>query len=64
MTVYAAYPEVTHELLDRIVRRILEVGCPERIVLFGSRARGMRAPTATERLHGAIAPLTPSPPAC
>lgn len=31
---------VTPELLDEIVRRIRQVGTPERIVLFGSRARG------------------------
>ncbi len=34
------FPPVTPVLLDEIVRRILAVGSPERIVLFGSHARG------------------------
>jgi len=34
------YPEVDEALLDQIVRRILAVGSPQKIVLFGSRARG------------------------
>lgn len=35
-----AFPPVTPDLLDDILRRILAVGSPERIVLFGSHARG------------------------
>ncbi len=38
------YPPVTDELLDRVVRRILSVGSPRKIVLFGSRARGDARP--------------------
>jgi predicted nucleotidyltransferase len=34
------FPLLTPERLDEIVRRILQVGSPYRIVLFGSRARG------------------------
>ncbi len=34
------YPELTQELLDEIVKRILAAGSPSKIVLFGSRARG------------------------
>ena len=34
------YPQVDGTLLDAIVERILAVGSPEKIVLFGSRARG------------------------
>jgi uncharacterized protein len=33
------YPPVTEELLATLVERILEVGAPQKIVLFGSRAR-------------------------
>jgi uncharacterized protein len=32
------FPEVTAELLSEAVRRILQVGSPRKIVLFGSRA--------------------------
>jgi uncharacterized protein len=35
-----AYPPVTEKLLSEIVERILAVGSPLQIVLFGSRARG------------------------
>lgn len=38
------YPEVTADLLDEIVRRILRAGQPLQIVLFGSRARGDARP--------------------
>ncbi len=38
------YPEVTEELLQEVVRRILAVGSPEKIVLFGSRAHGVARP--------------------
>lgn len=34
------FPPVTDELLQEVVRRILSVASPQRIVLFGSRARG------------------------
>src|SRR2546422_8933111 len=34
------YPQVTDEFLGEVVRRILSVGTPHKIVLFGSRARG------------------------
>ncbi len=36
----AAYPPVTEELLQEVVRRILAAGSPERVILFGSHARG------------------------
>jgi predicted nucleotidyltransferase len=35
-----AFPPVTEELLQEAVQRILSVGSPEKIVLFGSWARG------------------------
>src|SRR5256885_6638668 len=35
---------LTSDLLDDIVQRILAVGAPHRIVLFGSRARGDARP--------------------
>ncbi len=37
-------PPVTAETLEEVVRRILAVGSPLRIVLFGSRARGEARP--------------------
>jgi predicted nucleotidyltransferase len=40
----ANYPPITDELLGEIVRRILATGSPERIVLFGSRARSEARP--------------------
>jgi predicted nucleotidyltransferase len=36
----SSFPAVTPELLADVVQRILDVGSPRRIVLFGSRARG------------------------
>jgi predicted nucleotidyltransferase len=39
-----AYPEITDELLAEAVRRMLAVGAPIKIVLFGSRARGEARP--------------------
>jgi predicted nucleotidyltransferase len=36
----STFPTVTPELLDDVVQRILDVGSPRRIVLFGSRAHG------------------------
>jgi predicted nucleotidyltransferase len=38
------YPRVTEQLLDEVVRRVLGVGSPYKIVLFGSRARGDARP--------------------
>ena len=38
------YPPVTDQLLQEIVRRILSVGDPHTIVLFGSQARGDARP--------------------
>ena len=38
------YPPVTEELLNEVVRRVLQVGSPHKIVLFGSRARGDARP--------------------
>lgn len=38
------YPPVTAEILEEVVRRILTVGSPLRIVLFGSRATGRPRP--------------------
>lgn len=40
----SVFPVVTDELLAEVVRAILSVGSPERIVLFGSRARGDARP--------------------
>ena len=44
MQAATTYPPVTDELLAEIVRRILSVGSPQKIVLFGSRARGDARP--------------------
>ena len=38
------YPPVTDQLLQEVVRRILSVGTPHAIVLFGSQARGGARP--------------------
>ena len=38
------YPLVTDQLLQEVVRRILSVGTPHTIVLFGSQARGDARP--------------------
>ncbi len=32
--------QVPHEILDQIIRRIVQVARPEKIILFGSAARG------------------------
>ena len=37
---------IDHELLDRIIRRIVEVAQPEKIILFGSAARGTMGPNS------------------
>ena len=39
-----SFPTVDATLLDEIVRRIREAGSPQRIVLFGSHARGTARP--------------------
>ena len=39
-----AYPKLTGKLRAEIVRRIVAIGAPLRIVLFGSRARGDNHP--------------------
>ena len=44
MTETFPYPPVTDELLQELVRRILSVGVPEKIVLFGSWTRGDARP--------------------
>ena len=36
--------QVRQEVLDEIIRRIVEVAQPERIILFGSAARGEMGP--------------------
>ena len=38
------FPPVTEELLSVVVRRILSVGSPKKIMLFGSRAKGTARP--------------------
>lgn len=38
------FPPVADALLTEVVRRIVAAGSPERIVLFGSRARGQARP--------------------
>ena len=38
----AAWPD--QALLDEVVRRVVEVAQPERIILFGSAARGQASP--------------------
>jgi len=35
-----------HDLLDEIIRRIVEVAQPDRIILFGSAARGEMGPNS------------------
>jgi predicted nucleotidyltransferase len=39
-------PPITPETLDEVVRRILTAGSPQRIVLFGSQARGETRPAS------------------
>ncbi len=38
------YPPVTDQLLQEVVHRILSVGAPHTIILFGSQARGDARP--------------------
>jgi predicted nucleotidyltransferase len=40
------YPPVTDELLEEAVQRILSVGNPLQIILFGSQARGQARPNS------------------
>ena len=40
MTQAYPYPEVTDELLNEVVARMVAAGDPIKVVLFGSRARG------------------------
>jgi predicted nucleotidyltransferase len=44
MSIVNHYPPITDELLSEIVERILAVGEPRRIILFGSHARGAARP--------------------
>jgi predicted nucleotidyltransferase len=44
VSVAGNYPPVTEQLLGEIVRRILVVGAPHKIILFGSRAVGRARP--------------------
>jgi predicted nucleotidyltransferase len=44
MAISLTYPSVTEQLLAEAVRRILSVGSPLKILLFGSRARGDARP--------------------
>jgi predicted nucleotidyltransferase len=44
MPIILTYPSVTEQLLAEAVRRILSVGSPLKILLFGSRARGDARP--------------------
>ena len=46
MNQVVAFPPVTEELLQEAVQRILSVGSPEKIVLFGSWARGQARPNS------------------
>lgn len=38
------YPVVTKQLLNNVVQKIVAAGMPQKIVLFGSRARGNARP--------------------
>ena len=40
----SSYPLITEAFIEEVVRRILSVGSPLKIVLFGSRARGQSRP--------------------
>lgn len=44
MATILTYPPVTDQLLAEVVRRVLSVGSPHKIVLFGSWARGNARP--------------------
>lgn len=44
MSILLDNPAITSETLQEVVRRILAVGTPSRIVLFGSQARGEARP--------------------
>jgi predicted nucleotidyltransferase len=45
-TIPVPFPPVTHALLDEIVQRIRSVGNPQRVILFGSHARGDASSTS------------------
>lgn len=44
MSIVQIYPEVTDQLLGEAVRRILAIGHPRKVILFGSRAAGGARP--------------------
>ena len=44
MSILLDNPAITPETLQEVVRRILAVGTPSKIVLFGSQARGEATP--------------------
>ena len=44
MASQGSFPEVDARLLQEMVRRMLAVGTPRKIVMFGSRARGTAGP--------------------
>jgi len=44
MASQGSFPEVDDRLLQEMVRRMLAVGTPRKIVMFGSRARGTAGP--------------------
>ena len=44
MTNVLTFPPVTDQLLEEVVRRILTIGSPSKIVLFGSHAKGTARP--------------------
>ena len=44
MSQVSHYPPVNEDLLEKVVQRILSVGRPLKIVLFGSQARGQAEP--------------------
>jgi len=44
MTTSVQLPEQERELYDEIVRRIVAVADPEKVIVFGSRARGDHRP--------------------
>ncbi len=44
MSLPGEYPTITEQLLHEVVRRVLLVGSPHKIVVFGSRARGDARP--------------------
>jgi HEPN domain-containing protein len=51
----ASEPVLTEKILQEIIRRVVEVAQPEKIILFGSAARGEMAP---ERYPGIARPVS------